>query len=101
MIRFAFIFGIFLPLCAAEHRGTVTFGGLPVPGVSVTAWRAETALRTITDGNGSYLFPDLANGTWTVRVEMQVFVPASREIVAGPGSVTWELQMVPPRRSGN
>src|SRR5215472_6495332 len=59
-----------LVLSAAEHHGLVQFGGVPIPGVTVTATQGEKKLTTISDDRGSYSFADLADGNWTIRVEM-------------------------------
>src|ERR1039457_3374998 len=67
-------------LLAAEHHGTVKFGGLPVPGASVTAIKGDKKLLTTTDENGRYSFADLAGGAWTVEVEMLGFAKLSNEI---------------------
>ena len=54
-----------LSTLAAEYRGQVQFGGLPVPGVTVTATRGEQTLTAVTDPQGAYGFPDLPVGTWS------------------------------------
>lgn len=54
---------------------------------------------TTTDLQGAYRFTGLTEGTWTLRVEMQLFAGQSREVVvaADPGApLRWELQMAPP-----
>ena len=63
-------------LLAAEHHGTVKSGGLPVPGASVTAIKGDKKLYTTTDENGRYSFADLADGPWTIEVEMLGFAKA-------------------------
>ncbi|MBV9504367.1 MAG: TonB-dependent receptor [Acidobacteriia bacterium] len=84
-------------LCASEHHGEVRFGGLPVPGVTITASRAGQTLTAVTDPQGVYSFPDLADGTWAIRIEMLGFSPIEREIAVAPGapSPQWELKMLP------
>ena len=67
-------------LSAAEHHGTVKSGGLPVPGASVTAIKGDKKLYTTTDENGRYSFADLADGAWTIEVEMLGFAKVSNEI---------------------
>jgi hypothetical protein len=39
-------------LAAAEYRGEVTFGGLPLPGVSITATQGDRTLATSTGERG-------------------------------------------------
>ena len=84
-------------LAAAEHHGQVTFGGLPLPGATVTATLGEKRLSAITDQQGAYAFPDLPDGTWKIRVEMQCFEPVEREVAVAPDApaALWELKMLP------
>ncbi len=84
-------------LNAAEHRGLVKFGGLPVPGATVTAVQGEKRLVTVTGLLGDYTFPDLADGVWTIQVEMLCFSPAIQEVrvAAGAPIVEWELKLLP------
>jgi hypothetical protein len=84
-------------LVAAEHRGQVTFGGLPVPGAAVTATQGEKRFSAITDQQGIYAFPDLSDGNWKIRVEMLCFEPIEREVAVAPNApaALWELKMLP------
>lgn len=89
-------FGV-LRLAAAEHHGQVKFGGLPVPGATVTAVQGEKKLVAITDPQGNYSFPDLPDGVWTLQVEMPCFAPAKQDIAvaAGAPAAEWELKLLP------
>ncbi|HZU24540.1 MAG TPA: carboxypeptidase regulatory-like domain-containing protein [Bryobacteraceae bacterium] len=82
---------------AAEHRGQVTFNGLPVPGAVVTAVRGGASVETVTDSQGLYSFPDLADGAWTIDVRMTGFAPAKQEISVAPDAPAnqWALKMLP------
>ena len=84
-------------LFAAQHYGQVTFNGLPVPGAIVTASRADQKLTAVTDTQGLYTFPELADGAWTLQVEMLGFAAATQEVVAGPDATParWELKLLP------
>lgn len=84
-----------LPLGAAPHQGVVKFGGLPVPGATVTATMADKKLTAITDPQGNYSFADLADGNWTVRVELLCFEPLEKEIgiAASVPPAQWELKI--------
>jgi hypothetical protein len=84
-------------LPAAEHHGQVRFGGLPVPGATVTALQGEQKLATITDPQGNYFFPGLEDGTWTIQVEMLCFSTVRREVNVSAGSpaAEWELSLLP------
>ncbi|MGP8242883.1 MAG: carboxypeptidase regulatory-like domain-containing protein [Bryobacteraceae bacterium] len=83
---------------ATEHHGTVLFGGMPVPGATVTATKGDQRLVAITDEQGAYWFPDLADGIWTIQVEMLCFETIKREVAiqAGAPPPSWELKLLPP-----
>lgn len=82
---------------AAEHHGKVTSGGFPVPGATVTATQGDKKLVAITDELGIYSFPDLSDGSWTLKVEMLCFVPQQQElsINSGAPSEEWKLAQLP------
>jgi hypothetical protein len=52
---------------SALLRGTVTNGGVPVAGVTVTASGNQRLLRTSTDGTGGFSFAGLAFGTYQLQ----------------------------------
>jgi hypothetical protein len=81
---------------ATEYHGTVTFGGVPVPGATVTLTHAGTTSTAVTDTQGVYFFPDLADGTWTAEVQMLCFVPLKQEVTVGAGAPAgaWELKLL-------
>jgi hypothetical protein len=82
---------------ASEHHGQVTFGGLPVPGATVTAAQANKRLTAITDQQGVYRFNNLDDGVWKFQVEMQGFATQMQDltIAADTPSPMWELKMLP------
>ena len=84
-------------LVAAEHRGLVRFGAVPVPGATVTAVQGGKKFVTITGPLGDYSFPDLEAGIWTVQVEMLCFAPARQDLTVGAGApaAEWELKLLP------
>lgn len=84
-------------LAASPHHGVVKFGGLPVPGATVTLTQGDKKLVAVTDQQGAYSFPDLADGIWKIQVEMLCFVPISQEIGITPEapSPEWELKLLP------
>lgn len=86
-----------LSLLASEQHGVVTFGGLPVPGATVTATQGDKKFTTVTNPQGAYSFPDLPDGMWTIEVQMLGFETAKGEITSAPGAAaaTWELKMLP------
>ena len=62
-------------LAAVEHRGQVQFGGLPVPGVTVTARNGATGLtRTVvTESDGRYRLAALPPGPYQLKAELAGF----------------------------
>ncbi len=81
---------------ASEYRGQVTFDGIPVPGATVTATAPAKKFAAITDLAGSYTFPDLADGAWSIEVQMMGFAPIRREVNVATGALPakWELEML-------
>jgi hypothetical protein len=53
--------------------------GLAIPGATVTITGERGSRTVVTDATGSFLAPFLAPGTYTVRVELEGFRPASVE----------------------
>ncbi len=96
------VFAVF-SLTAAEEHGKVQFGGLPVPGATVTASQGDKKVVAVTDEMGGYSFPDLAEGTWSFQIEMQGFAPVKQDVTvaaapaapAPPASQDFELKMLP------
>src|SRR5688572_8071317 len=83
---------------AADHVGRVTLpNGLPVPGARVTATQGDTTVSTTTDVQGSYRFPALSDGAWTIQVAMVGFSTQRRDVVvaAGAAAAAWELSVMP------
>jgi hypothetical protein len=82
---------------AQEYRGQVQFGGLPVPGVTVTATRGDQTFTAVTDPQGAYVFAELPNGTWKFHIEMLGFAAIDRDVAVAPGAaaVAWNLEMLP------
>ncbi len=85
------------PLAAAEHHGTVKFGGLPVPGATVTAAAGEKSLTAVTDSQGVYSFADLADGVWSMQVAMPCFATLKRDVTvaANHPAEEWDLKLLP------
>ncbi len=82
---------------AAEYRGQVVFGGLPLPGATVTVVQGEKKLTAITDQQGVYRFADLADGSWTIDIEMLCFAPIKQAVTVGTGAApaaAWEMKLL-------
>src|SRR4051812_27043962 len=71
---------------ASNLAGQVTFGTVPVPGATVTASQNDKKIVTSTDPGGAYQFVDLAEGTWTIAVEMLGFEPVSQDTTVAAGA---------------
>ena len=69
-----------IPLLAADYFGQVTFNGLPVPGATVTATQRDAKASATTDQDGIYHLTSLADGAWSVTIEMPGFASVTREI---------------------
>ena len=91
-----FIFAI-LAFAASEQHGYVKYGGLPLPGATITASQGDKKLVTITDPMGAYSFADLPDGVWTIEVEMLCFVPIKQDVTVAAGAAIpdWELKLLP------
>jgi len=84
-------------LAAAEHRGQVKFGGLPVPGAAVTLTQGDKKFTAVSDEQGLYSFPNVPDGIWTIQVEMLCFAPIRQEVAATDGApvAEWDLKLLP------
>lgn len=82
---------------ASEFRGRVSFGGVPVPGATVTLVQGANTVSAVTDAQGFYYFKDVADGTWMMSVKLFGFAPLDQSVTvakdAAPG--TYELSMLP------
>jgi hypothetical protein len=84
-------------LLASDHQGQVRFGDVPVQGAAVQATYGETTRRVLTDAQGQYVLPDLADGTWTIQVEMPGFETLKRDVAVTKDAAAseWSLRMLP------
>jgi hypothetical protein len=59
--------------------------------------QGSKTVSAITDAQGAYAFPDLAEGTWALQVEMPGFSPIRQDIgiIKDAPSPEWELKMLP------
>ena len=94
--RFVVLLILVASAFASEHRGRVTFNGLPVPGATVTVTAGGKSLTAISDQEGLYSFPEVADGSATLTVEMLGFAPVKQEITVVPNAPvsTWELKLL-------
>ena len=78
---------------ASEYHGVVTFNALPVPGATVTVTQGGKKSVTVTDTQGLYSFPTLADGPATIEVEMTGFAPLKQEVTVAPNVATGQLEL--------
>jgi hypothetical protein len=89
-------------LCAArtaaarEVHGQIFFNGQPVPGTTVTVTQDGKSFSAVTDEQGLYEFPDLADGTWKIQIEMEGFAPlaAQMTVAASMPASHWDLKLL-------
>jgi hypothetical protein len=81
---------------ASDYHGRVTFGGLPVPGATVTVTQGSKKIVAVSDQQGSYSFADLADGEWKIQVEMQCFSTIEQTVTVAPNvpAGAWELKLL-------
>ncbi|HUA86807.1 MAG TPA: carboxypeptidase regulatory-like domain-containing protein [Bryobacteraceae bacterium] len=80
-------------LAASESHGVVKYGGLPLPGATVTATEGNKKFVAVTDANGNYSFPDLADGVWTIQAEMLCFATAQQQITVSKDAPATEFDL--------
>jgi hypothetical protein len=82
---------------ASENHGQVTFNGAPVPGATITATQGSKEVVAICNEDGSYVFPDLPDGIWKIRISMTDFATIEQAITVSPGtpSIKWDLKLLP------
>jgi hypothetical protein len=81
---------------ATEYHGQVFFQGIPVPGATVIVSHGAKRFTTVTDEQGLYEFPDLADGSWKIEIQMRGFAPQQGEVAVAPNlpQGTWELKLL-------
>ncbi len=82
---------------AAEYHGVITFGGLPLPGATITASQGAKTVTAISDQSGAYHFDDLADGVWKITVTMLCFSPVEAEVTVGATTPAgmFEMKLLP------
>lgn len=82
---------------ASVYHGQVTFGGLPLPGATVTVTQATKKFIAVSDQGGLYTFPDLADGPWKLEITMLCFSPVQADLTVSPSTPAgkWELTLLP------
>jgi hypothetical protein len=78
---------------ASEYHGRVMFGSVPVPGAVVTLTQGTEQVSTITDSQGLYQFPQVADGAWKIHIEMHGFVTLDDSVTVAPNLPQGELEL--------
>ena len=84
-----------LPLTASatEYHGLVTFHGLPVPGATVTVNQGGKKYVTVTDTQGFYTFPTLADGPAKLQIQMTGFSPTEASIAIATDTAAGQFEL--------
>lgn len=89
----------YVSLCAraSVYSGQVNFGGLPVPGATVTVTQGDKSFSVTTDEGGVFRFADLSDGDWKVEVKMLCFATLQADVTITPqmSPAKWELKLLP------
>ena len=82
---------------ASPYAGQVTFGGLPLPGATVTVTQGAKKFSVASDQSGRYRFDDLPDGQWSIEISMQCFATVRAELRIAPSLSpgAWELKLLP------
>lgn len=78
---------------ASEYHGQVTFGGLPVPGATITATQGTKKFTTASDQGGVYSFADLVDGPWKIDVEMQCFATIHADVTVSANTPVGQFEL--------
>jgi carboxypeptidase family protein/TonB-dependent receptor-like protein len=78
---------------ASAYQGLVTSGGLPVPGATVTVTQGSKKFVAVTDLQGFFSFPTLADGAGTIQVTMTGFAPSKQELTIAPNAAMGEVDL--------
>ena len=81
---------------ATYYHGQVFYQGIPIPGATVIVSQGAKRFTTVTDEQGLYEFPDLADGTWKIEIQMRGFETLKGDVTVAPNQPqgSWELQIV-------
>jgi len=78
---------------ASEFHGVVTVDGVPVPGATVTVTQGGKKYVTVTDTQGFYSIPELADGPASVDVTMTGFAELKQDVTVAPDGALAKLEL--------
>jgi trimeric autotransporter adhesin len=97
------LIAVLLVLCttplsrASQYFGQISFGGLPVPGATITATQGDKTFSVTSDEGGVFHFADLPDGQWKIEVKMLCFETVASDVTVAPNlaSAKFELKLLP------
>lgn len=83
--------------CASDYYGKVSFGGLPVPGATITATQGSKIISITSDEGGVFQFDDLPDGQWKIEITMLCFQTIDTDVTIAPkmSAAKYELKLLP------
>src|SRR5215469_5673952 len=97
--RLLFVLLVCLLTCASarasQYYGKITFGGLPLPGATITATQGDKTFSATSDEGGAFHFADLPDGQWKIEVKMLCFETMSADVAvtSSMAVANWELKL--------
>ena len=81
----------------SSYFGQITFGGLPVPGATVTATQGTKTFSVTSDEGGVFHFDDLPDGQWKIQITMLCFETIDADVTTTPNmsAAKYELKLLP------
>jgi len=98
--RLLFVLLVCLLTCASarasQYYGKITFGGLPLPGATITATQGDKTFSATSDEGGAFHFADLPDGQWKIEVKMLCFETMSADVAvtSSMAVANWELKLL-------
>ncbi len=82
---------------ASQYYGQITFGGLPVPGATITATEGSKTFSVTSDEGGAFHFDDLPDGQWKIEITMLCFQTRDADVTIAPkmAAAKYELKLLP------
>lgn len=94
MVRTTFSILFFAAVALGETQsGTVTSGGQPIPGATVTATCGSDKITTVTDDAGRFAMGGLPSTPCSFTVAMFGFDAAPRQVTASAAPLTFDLKL--------
>lgn len=78
---------------ATEYHGQIFVGSVLVPGATVTVSQDGKQFSTITDEQGLYAFPDLADGAWKIEIRMRGFATLKSNVTVAPNAPQGKFEL--------